>query len=292
LEPLLTHQTKLRLDRELDESGRLREAGVAAIIAAVEAANRVSARHPDCDVFPLATSSIRDARNADAIVAEVAQATGTRLRFLSGRREAELTYVAARRWYGAAAGPLLVLDIGGGTVELAAGQGEEAEFARSLRLGARSMTRDWLPMEVCSAERIGALREHVVDEVREALADVLPLIRAHRTVGCSKVLGQLARLAGARSRPGGLELVRDLELADLREWIPRLAVLPAARRAELPGISRVRARQSLAGAIVAEALLTVCGGRVAICPWSTREGVLLGMLGGRRPERPSKRDAA
>jgi exopolyphosphatase/guanosine-5'-triphosphate,3'-diphosphate pyrophosphatase len=292
LEPLLTHQTKLRLDRELDESGRLRATGVAAIIAAVDAANRVSARHPVCDVFPLATSSIRDARNADAIVEEVARATGTRLRFLSGRREAELTYVAARRWYGAAAGPLLVLDIGGGTVELAAGRGEEAGFARSLRLGARSITRDWLPMEVCSAERVGALREYVVEEVRDALADVMPLIRAHRTVGCSKVLGQLARLAGARPRSGGPELEGDLELDDLREWIPRLAVLPAARRAELPGISRVRAHQALAGAIVAEALLTVCGGRVAICPWSTREGVLLGMLDGRSPERPSKRDAA
>jgi exopolyphosphatase/guanosine-5'-triphosphate,3'-diphosphate pyrophosphatase len=292
LEPLLTHQTKLRLDRELDESGRLRKTGVAAIIAAVDAANRIAAKNGVGDVFPLATSSIRDARNADAIIDEVARATGTQLRFLSGRREAELTYVAARRWYGAAAGPLLVLDIGGGTVELAAGRGEQAVFAHSLRLGARSMTRDWLPKEVSSARRIGALREHVLDEVRQALADVLPVIRDHRTVGCSKVLGQLARLAGARPRRGGLDLNRELRLEDLREWIPRLAVLPAARRAELPGISRVRAHQALAGAIVAEALLTVSRGGVAICPWSTREGLLLGMLDGRSPERTSKHDAA
>jgi exopolyphosphatase/guanosine-5'-triphosphate,3'-diphosphate pyrophosphatase len=292
LEPVLAHQTKLRLDRELDGSGRLRKSGIAAIVAAVDAANRIAAKHGVADVYPLATSSIRDARNADEVVAEVARSTGTELRFLSGRREAELTYVAARRWYGAGAGPLLVLDIGGGTVELAAGQGEQAGFARSLRLGARSMTRDWLPHEVASAKRIGALREHVLDEVTGALHDVLPLIRDHRTVGCSKVLGQLARLAGARPQRGGPELGRELQLEDLRQWIPRLAVLPAKRRAELPGISRVRAHQALAGAIVAEALLTVSGGRVAICPWSTREGLLLGMLDGQPPERSSKRHVA
>src|ERR1700716_1656174 len=80
LEPLLTHQTKLRLDRELDESGRLRKTGVAAIIAAVDAATRIAAKNGVGDVFPLATSSIRDARNADAIIDEVARATGTQLR--------------------------------------------------------------------------------------------------------------------------------------------------------------------------------------------------------------------
>jgi exopolyphosphatase/guanosine-5'-triphosphate,3'-diphosphate pyrophosphatase len=293
LEPAFTHQTKLRLDRELDTSGRLSKAGIAAVSAAVKAATTVAAKHGVSDVYPLATSSIRDARNADAVVAEVARATGTQLRFLTGRREAELAYIAARRWYGACAGPLLVLDIGGGTVELAAGRDEEAGFARSLPLGARSMTRDWLPHEIASGKRINALRAHVLEEVGEALRDVLPLIREHRAVGCSKVLGQLARLAGARPQRGTPELRLDeLRLDDLREWIPRLAVMPAARRAELPGISRVRAHQALAGAIIAEALLTLSGGQVSICPWSTREGLLLGMLDGRSPEHPSKRDAA
>lgn len=275
LEPAFTHQTRLRLDRELDDSGRLTSAGVAAVTAAVDAGMTVAAKHGLTEVYPLATSSIRDARNARAVVAEVAKETGVELRFLSGRQEAEFAYVGARRWYGAAAGPLLVLDIGGGTVELAAGQGEQASFARSLRLGARSMTRDWLPKECASGKSVQALREHALEEVRDALADVLPELSEHRVVGCSKVLRQLARLAGDRpNKP------RDLKLDDLRSWIPRLAGLPAKRRAELPGISRVRAHQALAGAIVAEALLTVCGGRVTICPWSTRDGLLLNLLDG------------
>ncbi|WP_410592472.1 Ppx/GppA phosphatase family protein [Amycolatopsis sp. lyj-23] len=266
-EPLVNHQTRLRLDRELDVHGRLSDRGIEAVTAAVAAGMTTAYRHGVSDVYPLATSSIRDAANAADVVRHVAGETGVELRFLSGRCEAELTYLAARRWY-AEPGPMLVLDIGGGTVELAAGSGEKATFARSLPLGARSMTRDWLPSERVSNKQVKALRAHALDVVTTTLgaADV----EDPRVVGCSKVLQQLARLAGAR--PGKC---KELRLDDLRAWIPRLAALPPSKRAELPGISRSRAHQALAGAIVAEALLTVAGGQVTICPWSTRDGLLL-----------------
>jgi exopolyphosphatase/guanosine-5'-triphosphate,3'-diphosphate pyrophosphatase len=248
-EPVLNHQTRLRLDRELDGHGRLTDRGIAAVTAAVAAGMTTAYRHGVRDVYPLATSSIRDAANAADVVRHVAGETGVELRFLSGRCEAELTYLATRRWFGAEAGPLLVLDIGGGTVELAAGYGETATFARSLPLGARSMTRDWLPSERVSNKQVKALRAHALDVVATTLG-----------------------AADVDVRPGKC---RELRLDDLRAWIPRLAALPPSRRAELPGISRSRAHQALAGAIVAEALLTVAGGKVTICPWSTRDGLLL-----------------
>lgn len=267
-EPVLNHQTRLRLDRELDDRGRLSARGITAVTAAVAAGMSAAYRHGVSHIYPLATSSIRDAANAADVVRHVAGETGVELRFLSGRREAELTYLATRRWFGAEAGPLLVLDIGGGTVELAAGRGDQATFARSLPLGARSMTRDWLPGERVSAKQVKALRTHALDVVTTTLgaADV----DDPRVVGCSKVLQQLARLSGARPNK-----CKELRLDDLRAWIPRLAALPPSKRAKLPGISRSRAHQALAGAIVAEALLTVAGGKVAICPWSTRDGLLL-----------------
>ncbi|MEV4599774.1 exopolyphosphatase [Amycolatopsis sp. NPDC049253] len=274
LEPALTHQTRLRLDRELDDDCRLSPRGIAAISAAVADGVAVAREHGVRDVFPLATSSIRDAANATEVVRRVRRDTGVELQFLSGRREAELTYVGARRWYGASAGPLLVLDIGGGTVELSAGAGSQADFARSLPLGARSVTRDWLPAEPpVRTKKVRALSEHVLAEVSGALGDVTEHLADHHVVGCSKVLRQLARLAGAR--PGK---TRELHLDDLRVWIPRLAAMPSAKRAELPGISRQRAQQALGGAVVAEALLTITGGRMAICPWSTRDGLLLTLL--------------
>lgn len=275
LDPVLSHKTRLHLDRALDVTGRLRPEGIDSIVAAVRSANRVVARHGVPNVFPLATSSVRDARNAAEVVERVHAETGTRLRFLSGAREAQLSYLAARHWFGASAGPLAVVDIGGGTVELAAGHGGEAELALSLGLGAREVTRTWFGADTASEHAVARLRDHILDRVREALGGTEHQLRGFRTVGSSKVLRQLARLTGSarRGRSEG-----ELHARDLREWIPRLAAMPAARRGELPGISRPRARQALAGAVVAEALLTVFGGHATICPWSTTHGLLLTML--------------
>ncbi|MFD8655010.1 Ppx/GppA phosphatase family protein [Streptomyces mirabilis] len=74
--------------------------------------------------------------------------------------------------------------------------------------------------------------------------------------------------------------VRELTLPQLRPVISLLARLGPDRRAALPGISRHRAKQSLAGALIAESLMEACGVEsVEICPWSTREGLLLERLG-------------
>lgn len=90
---------------------------------------------------------------------------------------------------------------------------------------------------------------------------------------------QLARLAGGpRNKTPGAP--RQLTLPQLRASIPLLADAGPDGRAELPGISRRRAEQSLAGALIAETLMQACGVHsVEICPWSTREGLLLERLG-------------
>ncbi|WP_019813486.1 Ppx/GppA phosphatase family protein [Saccharomonospora saliphila] len=277
LEPVAGHKTRLRLDRALDSSGRLRREGVDSVVAAVRTADSVARDHGVTDLFGLATSSIRDARNADEVLTRVREETGVELRVLSGKQEARLSYRAARAWFGAEAGSLCVLDIGGGTVELAAGRGIHAELARSLRLGAREATRRWrLDTDRPSAEAIAALREDALRRIRDAVGEDAERLREFRTVGCSKVLRQLAVLAGRRRK--GSKKSRELHVEDVRAWIPRLAELPAGRRAELPGISRPRARQSLAGAVVAEALLTVLGGSAITCPWSTTQGLLLALM--------------
>ncbi len=286
LNPVLSHKTRLRLDRALDRHNRLRAEGVDQIVNAVRVARRTAERAGVVDFVPFATSSVRDAVNADEVIAEVARRTGTRLRVLPGHEEARLSYLAARRWFGWQAGPLLVLDVGGGTVELAAGDGATPSLARSLPFGARTLTRRMALKAVHDRRSRHQRRggdEHpelvrVRDAVRDALADVPA--PGYRAVGCSKVFQQLARLTGARPQQDGPFVARSLRLADLREWIPRLAAMPAPKRARLPGISRHRAEQSPAGALVVEALMVASGhDQVEICPWSTREGLLL-TLGG------------
>ncbi|MEU9284352.1 hypothetical protein AB0D57_06380 [Streptomyces sp. NPDC048275] len=280
LEPVFSYKVRLRLQEAIDRRGRMREAGIASVQRAVaEAMAAVQVRCPPT-VFPFATSVIRDAPNREQVLAQVARATGTRLRVLPGEEEARLAYVAARQWAGSETGPLLMLDIGGGTVEIAKGRGTQPRRVLSLPLGARRVTRDWLPGGTLpSTGRLEEVREYLGHAL--STAPGLPVAaRDGRVVACSKTFEQLARLAGTPPRRGKPPSGRQLTLSQLRRWIPVLAGADPARRTRLPGISRHRAGQALAGALVAEALLKVCEAEsVDICPWSTREGLLLERLG-------------
>lgn len=275
LHPEVSHKVRLRLDRALDDRGRITKAGVDQLVSAVREARRLADRADVSTLVPFATSVIRDAANGAEVREQVAARAGVGLGVLSGPEEARLSYLAARRWFGWSAGPLVVLDVGGGTVEIAAGAAEKPEFARSLPLGARTLTREWLNDAATAPRRLRELRSHLVDRIET----VLPVTVEGRAVGCSKVFEQLARLAGARPQREGLSVARELTLSDLRSWIPRLASRSARQRAGLPGISAHRARQSLAGAVVAEALMSAAGHHIVqICPWSTREGLLLSLM--------------
>jgi exopolyphosphatase/guanosine-5'-triphosphate,3'-diphosphate pyrophosphatase len=287
MEQVLSRKVRLQLHETLDAKGRLRKSGVRSVQRAV-AETLAEDRESLPEVYAFATSVIRDAPNREEVLAQVASATGTRLRVLSGEEEARLAYVAARRWAGARAGSLLVLDIGGGTVEIASGTAEQPCTALSLPLGARTVTRDWkLGEAVSSKRRLAEVRDHLSDR----LAEVADLPRAEpdgRVLACSKTFTQLARYTTAgRDRSGAPQ---RLTLDDVRAAVGVLAENGSTGRARLPGISRHRAGQSLAGALVAEALMEACRATsVEISPWSTREGLLLERLGALRAKGSTRR---
>ena len=260
--PLISHKVRLRLDQALDGAGRISRDGIDRIACAVTEIQRELRRVRVPAFLPFATSSVRDATNAEQVIDGVTRRTGLELRCLSGEREARLSYTAARRWFGADK-PLAVLDVGGGTIELAVGDAKKPQYATSLPLGARTLTR--------SGVALSDMRSVLPGRIVKALpSDVLAEFAAGRAVGCSKVFQQLAVLAGEPEQ---------LRVKDLSKWIPRLAAMTPRERAKLPGISRHRARQSLAGAVVAEALMRATGHDVIdICPWSTKEGVLIDLL--------------
>ncbi|MDX3450948.1 hypothetical protein PV396_03140 [Streptomyces sp. ME02-8801-2C] len=277
LEPVFSRKVRLRLHETLDRKGRLDKVGMKSVERAVAEAVTAGPRLAGPEVFAFATSVIRDAPNRDEIIARVARATGTRLRVLTGEEEARLAYVAARQWAGPTVGQLLVLDIGGGTVEIASGTGDQPRVVHSLPLGARRITRDRLPGgTVPSRRRLAEVRQYLRESL-EAVPGLPQAERGGRVLASSKTFEQLARLATAQSRT---PRTQRLTLPQLRTAVSLLADATPSRRAKLPGISRHRAEQSLAGALIAQALMEACGAKsVEICPWSTREGLLLEHLG-------------
>ncbi|HVH21423.1 MAG TPA: hypothetical protein VNA11_03105, partial [Pseudonocardia sp.] len=143
--PMRSETTPLRLAEHLDERGRLTSAGTAALVRTVARAKAAAALAGCAELLAFATSALRDAENSAAVLERVRTETGIGLSVLPGEDEARYTFLAVRRWCGWSAGQLLVLDIGGGSLELASGIDEDPDVALSLPLGAGRMTRRFLP---------------------------------------------------------------------------------------------------------------------------------------------------
>ncbi|MBC6448721.1 Ppx/GppA phosphatase family protein [Actinokineospora xionganensis] len=264
------------LGEEFGPDGGITDVGVRRVVGAVAAALAKAQKLEIEELYVFATSAVRDAENRDQVVDAIERRTGLRVQFLSGEDEARLTYHAAHRWYGWSAGRLLLLDIGGGSMEIVLGRDAEPELAVSLPLGAGRLTRRFFTADPPPACEIKDLTRHVQDSVRE-VADRLRWEGSfRRAIATSKTFKQLARMAGAPPQRAGPFARRLLTVEDLEQWIPRLAELPAAQRAKLRGVSGSRAHQILAGALTAKITMVALGvSTVDLCPWALREGIML-----------------
>ncbi|MFE2358813.1 Ppx/GppA phosphatase family protein [Streptomyces parvulus] len=277
--PAHSHKVDLRLAQLLDEDGAIGPDGVDKLVEVVHEALQAAEDKGVEEILPFATSAVREASNADDVLARVRTETGVELTVLSGAEEARLTFLAVRRWFGWSAGKLLVLDIGGGSLEIAYGMDEEPDTAASLPLGAGRLTAAWLPGDPPDPDDVRALRRHVRTEIARTVGEFSRAGAPDHVVATSKTFRQLARIAGAARSAEGLYVQRELKRASLEAWVPRLAAMTAAERAELPGVSEGRAGQLLAGALVAEAAMDLFRVEtLEICPWALREGVILRRL--------------
>jgi exopolyphosphatase/guanosine-5'-triphosphate,3'-diphosphate pyrophosphatase len=276
--PLPAHCVKepTLLGEAIDADGSIDQAGVERAVRAVKDAVAAAYHHGVDQLYTFVTSAIRDATNREEIIDEIQRVVGIRPQYLSGQQEARLTYVAAHRWYGWSAGRLLLLDIGGGSMEIALGRDAEPELALSLPVGAGRLTRAFLPDDPPRRGQLKALRRHVHDTLGEVVDRLRWESVPQRVVATSKTFKQLARLAGAPPQREGPFVRRTLHVSDVRDWIPRLARLSAKQRGRLRGVSQPRARQILAGAVVAHSAMSALGvEQVRICPWALREGIML-----------------
>ncbi|WP_405949775.1 Ppx/GppA family phosphatase [Streptomyces prunicolor] len=277
--PAHSHKVELRLAQLLDEDGAIGPEGVDKLVGVVHEALQAAEDKGVEEILPFATSAVREASNADDVLARVQTETGVELQVLTGAEEARLTFLAVRRWFGWSAGKLLVLDIGGGSLEIAYGIDEEPDAAVSLPLGAGRLTAGWLPGDPPEPDAIRALRRHVRAQIARTVGEFSRFGAPDHVVATSKTFKQLARLAGAARSADGLYVQRELKRESLEAWVPRLAGMTTAQRAVLPGVSEGRAEQLLAGAMVAEGAMDLFGVEtLEVCPWALREGVILRQL--------------
>jgi exopolyphosphatase / guanosine-5'-triphosphate,3'-diphosphate pyrophosphatase len=281
--PMHDDRWVLKLAEHVGKDGKLSKAGEKALLNAVQQAKRQAADRRCDELLAFVTSAIREADNGAAVLRRVREQTGVDLQVLTGEDEARLTFLAVRRWFGWSAGRLLVMDIGGGSLELAAGVDEDPEVALSVPLGAGRMTRQFLPQSETGGRpdlrALNRLGEYADDLLAAAGKELRGAGDPEFAVATSKTFRTLARLAGAAPYAAGLTVPRTLTSTGLSQVIGFVSRIESAALAELEGVSAQRAHQVPAGAVVAQAAMrAVDVPFVRICPWALREGVILRRL--------------
>ena len=273
--PATNQKVELRLHEYLNKEGEITAEGVALLEESIADAISHAKEFQTEEILAFATSAIRDAKNGKDILDQINKKFEIDLQVLSGDDEAQMTFLAVRRWLGWSSGRLLVLDIGGGSLEIAVGDDERAEATISLPLGASRLTREYLDSDPHTSREIKALETFVNDAIKQSLPEDISKHIADHFVATSKTFRTLARL--------GEHWFEDnpkyLKINSLTKMIPKLQDMSNKQRSELPGVSPSRARQIVAGAIVARtAMERLQINELEICPWALREGIVLRWL--------------
>ena len=273
--PASSKKFELRLTDYLDRNNHITDEGFDRLSDATTEVLKHAEEFKCEEILAIATSAIREAENGEKIIEELQKIHGIELQILSGDEEAQLTFLAARRWLGWSAGRLLVLDIGGGSLEMAVGNDESASATLSLPIGAARMTREFLTGDPYTSKSIKALTQYAKELISSSVTGELAGHGADRIVATSKTFRTLARLTDHWNKDGGKYLERQALVAA----IEKLRDLTNSQRSSLPGVSPSRAKQLVAGAIVAESVMKHLDiEKVEICPWALREGIVLKWL--------------
>jgi exopolyphosphatase/guanosine-5'-triphosphate,3'-diphosphate pyrophosphatase len=273
--PNINHKEDLRLAEYLSADGFISAEGARLLREAIKRALDAAKSAEIDELLPFATSALREAVNGAEIISRINADFEIDLQVLSGEDEARITFLAARRWYGWSSGRLLMVDIGGGSLELAVGVNEVPDVALSLPLGASRLTKDYLQGDPFTKKSIRNLRDHIERDIAEILPTIVQHQDSDRSIATSKTLRTLARICGDWVDGNG----KKLRIDSLRKITPRLAEMSQEDRVELPGVSNTRAKQITAGAFVAEAVMRNLDiDELEICPWALREGIVLKWL--------------
>jgi exopolyphosphatase / guanosine-5'-triphosphate,3'-diphosphate pyrophosphatase len=268
LRELVTQRAFTRIGRSLGHGGSIPEDKIAETAEVVRTQSVVAREVGAEQIVAVATAAIRDAPNRDELVNGVSEAGGMALNVLTGEEEARLSFVGATRTLlQPADGTIAVIDVGGGSSEIAIGEPDgRMEWSQSFRIGSGFLADSYLHSDPPSADQLERVRRHVA-----ATFEGLEPPPARSAVAVGGTATSLRRLVGAELTPETLErAIGVLSLTPIAE---------VARRFELDS---ERVRLLPAGILVLEAISDLLQLPLRIARGGLREGLLLELVEGRQ----------
>jgi exopolyphosphatase / guanosine-5'-triphosphate,3'-diphosphate pyrophosphatase len=264
-----------RLGAGLYENGRLSETAIKDAVNVLgrmaTLAEQLGARRTEV----VATSAVRDASNGDDFLRLAREETGLEVKVVGGDDEARLAFRSAQAHFDLAAGRAVVMDIGGGSLELALSADGLVERLISLPLGAIRMTEEYLS-DSAGKKSLRKLRKHAREDLRWYLS--ARHWHAARIICSGGTFTNLASMYLARS---GMEKAKTIHgtvipRVDLEHMVDLLHNMSPEERKTVPGLNAARSDIIVAGlAVAAEVVARVEAMEIVVSSYGIREGILL-----------------
>jgi exopolyphosphatase/guanosine-5'-triphosphate,3'-diphosphate pyrophosphatase len=247
---------------------------------------RLAESHRVDQVIAVATSATREAENGGEFLQTITRQTGIRPRVISGTEEARLIHLAAVYGVGATSDAAVVIDIGGGSVEVTRGSGPAIDVGRSFKLGVIRLTERFVKSDPLERRDERKLVRYIDAEIGKYLNQI---VRAgfDRVIGTSGTILSLgAVVAASEGRPVGAAVRnRRIPAKQIRRTRKELLSLDLEERMRVPGLEPRRADLVVAGAVLLDELLRRLGAsEITLCDLSLREGLVLDYIARHRKE--------
>ncbi len=273
LEKVCGRKATIRLEEAVAASGRILPETFSRALDAVGELLSEARRYDAKKVILAGTSALREAKNGGDFVAAVRARHGLEVEILSGEDEGRLVYHGARSRLPELPARVAVIDLGGGSVEVALGEHDSCSFSASLPLGFLRLTRELDAHGALDSEAL----ERVTAHVRSVAASVVPKVRAFEPRAFILSGGTARALGGVIGIASG-EALSTRKLTHLAE---HFASCDAVRLLGL-GVDSSRARGFGLGSWVLATLSELLGAPATrITLGGLREGLLLREIGGR-----------
>ena len=248
-----------------------------AALQALTKFSRLAASHKVDEILATATSATREADNGGDFIAEIERQTGIRVRVISGTEEARLIHLAAGYGVDIGGTPAVVIDIGGGSVEVTLGTATHLTQAQSFKLGVIRLTERFVRSDPLSSHDERRLVKHI-NKTAGAYLDEIAKRGFERVIGTSGTILSLGALALSEDAGVAPEELRNQRVPakTIRRVRKRLTAVDLDARLHTPGLDPRRADIAVAGSVLLDAILKRIGAKdLTLCDLALREGLIL-----------------
>ncbi|MGC8625400.1 MAG: HD domain-containing protein [Phycisphaerae bacterium] len=210
------------------------------------------ARSLECDrILAYATSAVRESHNGGEFVMLAKTQLGLDIRVISSQEEARLIYLAVRQAVGMEDGPVLIIDIGGGSAELIVGTPEKALVLESRKLGASRLTQQFIHHDPPSKGELRSLRKHI-HRTLKGLVSRIRRLHVTKFIGTSGTLENLAAISMAQhaQHVARHRVLSEMRHEDFEIIYRRLIRSTRKEKVKMSGLDPGRAEQIVAGAVL------------------------------------------